>query len=234
MEEKKLVDLAQHTSTQYSSELQGIKNHVLEMGGLVEKHINDALDAFVLGNTELAKNISQSDYQVNSLEVQIDEECNTLLALRQPVSSDLRFVIATVKTITDLERIGDEAERIARLGTKNRKENISRAQLRIISNLGEHVSSMLHDALDAYTRQDSEEAKRVVAEDELVDETYEAGMRELLTYMIEDPANIKGILDVIWCARGLERIGDHAKNICEYVLFMVHGKDVRHTSHEGK
>lgn len=221
-----------HISHQYDADLEDIRNLVLEMGGLVEKQLSDAIAASVDGNVVLAETVVANDYKVNAMEVAIDEECMRIIARRQPAASDLRLVLAIVKTITDLERIGDQAERVARMVVQMmEKDQPKKGQLEI-QHLGNHVRQMLHDALDAFARMDPAAAVRVAQEDINVDREYEGIMRQLITFMMEDPRSIPWVLEVMWSARALERIGDRACNICEYVVYLVRGKDVRHTSLE--
>jgi len=221
-----------HISRQYNAELEDIRSRVLQMGGLVERQIGQAITALVSADTAIAEAVVTEDYKVNQMEVAIDEECSQIIARRQPAASDLRLVVAVIKTITDMERIGDEAEKIARMAVRLATEERPKNNYMEIQALGNHVRQMVHDALDAFARLDVEAAIRVAREDEQVDKEYEGVMRQMITYMMEDPRTISRMLNVIWAARALERIGDHACNICEYLIFLVKGKDVRHTSLE--
>lgn len=224
------LSLDQHISRRYNEELEGLRSKVLAMGGLVERMLADAIRALVEANGELGQNVVRDDHKVNQLEVTIDEECSRILARRQPAASDLRLILTIVKTITDLERIGDEAEKIGYLATHLAVAERPASGYRELEHLGNHVRRMVHDALDAFARLDPEAAMAVVHEDAAVDKEYEAVSRQCITYMMEDPRSIRRVLDAMWCARALERIGDHAKNIGEYVVYLVHGKDVRHVS----
>ena len=221
-----------HISRQYNSELEDIRTRVLQMGGLVEEQIGRAIIALVEGDTVLAESVVTDDYKVNRMEVNLDEECSQIIARRQPAAGDLRLVVAVIKTITDLERIGDEAEKIARMAARLATEERPKNNYMEIQALGDHVRMMVHDALDAFARLDIEAAIRIAREDERVDSEYEGVMRQMITFMMEDPRTISRTLNVIWAARALERIGDHACNICEYIIYLVKGKDVRHTSLE--
>ncbi|ADJ27685.1 phosphate signaling complex protein PhoU [Nitrosococcus watsonii] len=222
-----------HTYRQYDKELEDIRTRVLAMGGLVERQIAEAVDALVSGDVEKAEAVISQDYRVNAMDVSIDEECTQILARRQPTAGDLRLVMAVIKTIADLERIGDGAERIGRttvrLSEREKPANIFDS----ISSLSSHALGILRDSLDAFARMDAEAALAVAARDTQVDARYESILRQLITYMMEDPRNISWAVELIWVARALERIGDHACNICEYVIYLVKGKDVRHTSLEG-
>ncbi len=218
-----------HISHKFDQEMEDLRNMVLKMGGLVEQQIIGSIEALQSVNAIGAEEIILRDHKVNALEVTIDEACTQILARRQPAASDLRMVIAVIKTITDLERIGDEAEKIAKMALHLAEEDVGfNSRYTGIRHLGEHVHKMVHDVLDAYARQDVDAAVKVVRDDEKADAEYQNLIRLLVTFMMEDPRKISEVLDVIWAARALERIGDHAKNIGEYVIYLVKGKDVRH------
>ena len=226
MEASKYSD---HISQRFNKDIEDLRNTVLSMGGLVETQLSRAIAAIVSGDSELGLQVANDDYKVNNLEVDIDEECSRILATRAPAAGDLRLIVAIIKTITDLERIGDEAEKIGFLASKLAGMDRPTDSYRELKNLGNHVSHMLRDAMNAFARLDVAEALEVVKEDELVDEEYDTITRQCITFMMEDPRSIKRVMNVTWAARALERIGDHAKNICEYVIYMVEGKDIRHT-----
>jgi len=221
-----------HISRRFNEELEKLRSEVLKMGGLVEQHLDTAVEAIVSGDSETGLRIAAEDYKINRYEVAIDEECNKILATRSPTAADLRLIISVIKTITDLERIGDEARKIAMLAAHLATEQRHNEQFQELHLLAEHVQEMVHDALDAFSRLDAGDAIKVVEEDKLVDEEYDMITRQCITLMMEDPRAIRRFLDVTWAARALERIGDHAKNISEYVIYMVKGKDVRHVSVE--
>ncbi len=223
------ADLSHHISRRFNDDLERVRSKVLGMGGFVEQQLSRAVTALVEGDSVLGEAVARDDYQINGMEVAIDEECSRILATRSPAAGDLRVIVAIIKAITDLERMGDECEKIgniaARLATQERPAD----KYREIKHLGRVVQDMVHESLDAFARMDAEAALRVARQDRLVDEEYEAIQRQSITFMMEDPRSIRRALDVMWVVRALERIGDHAKNLCEYVIYMVHGKDVRHT-----
>lgn len=226
------LNLDHHISQKFNEELEGLRTQVMTMGGAVEKMIEDALTALVNGDSELGQKVVHADEKVNQMEIGIDEECGRILARRQPAASDLRLILAIVKTITDLERMGDEAEKIGYLATRLAEGERPSSSYRELEHLGNHVRAMLRNALDAFARMDAEAAINVAKEDLKVDSEYEGITRQFITFMMEDPRTIRRVLDSMWCARALERIGDHAKNICEYVVYLVHGKDIRHSDLE--
>ena len=222
--------LGPHISRRFNEDLEKLRTHVLQMGGLVEQQMSDAVVALVDGNGALADEVSRNDHRVNAMEVAIDEECSRILATRAPAASDLRLIVAIIKTITDLERIGDEAEKVGYIAARLALMDRPVGRYREIKNLGRLVHQMLHSALDAFARLDAEAALNIVQDDRIIDEEYDAIQRQCITFMMEDPRTITRSIEVLWVSRALERIGDHAKNICEYVVFMVHGKDIRHTA----
>jgi len=224
--------LLHHTSRRFNEDLEKVHNEVLQMGGFVEQQLHRAIQALVDGDRGLGETVATEDYRVNGMEVAIDEECSRILALRAPAAGDLRVIVAIIKTITDLERIGDEVEKIANIGSRLATMERPADRYREVKHLGRHVEQMVHDALDSFARMDSRAALKTAQEDRMVDEEYEAIQRQCMTFMMEDPRAIRRALDIMWVVRALERIGDHAKNIGEYVIYMVHGKDVRHTSLE--
>ena len=223
-----MKNLGQHISQRYNKDLENIRNQVLKMGGLVEAQADNAVKAMLERNAELAEKVASSDYKVNAMEVAIDENCVQLIARRQPAASDLRLLIAVVKVITDLERIGDEAEKIGRYSIKLAKKQTITGMHAELSHLCELVLSMLHDALDAFARMDTVQALKIIKMGDKVNEEYNILSRLLITHMMEDSRNIKNVLRVSWCARSLERIGAHSRNISEYVVYLVKGKDIRH------
>jgi len=226
------MELGQHISHRYNEELEDIRSKVLQMGGLVEVQTENAVKSLLSHDRELAKKVASSDHKVNKMEIDIDEECIRVIARRQPTASDLRLVIAVSKVITDLERIGDEAEKIALYSKKLAKKKSVIGMHSELAHLSELVLTILHDSLDAFARMDADQAVRIIGLDQQVNNEFDTLSRLLITFMMEDPRHIKASLRVSWCARSLERIAEHSQNICEYVIFLVKGKDVRHTSLE--
>ena len=220
--------MAEHISKQFDAELEGVRTRVLHMGGVVEEQIIKAIDGLASGNMTTIEQVIADDHRVNSLEVELDESCSQIIARRQPAAGDLRLIIAIIKTITDLERIGDEAEKIARMAklTHNgERQHMPKLELAHVANL---AVGMLRKSLDAFARLDSKAAAQVVQQDVLVDDEFRSILRQLITFMMEDPRTITHSLEILFVAKALERIGDHAKNMSEYVVYMVEGRDVRH------
>jgi phosphate transport system protein len=223
-------DLSHHIHSRYNAELEGVRTGVLQMGGLVEQQLQNGVRAIVTGDSKLGEEVARSDHRVNAMEVAIDEDCSRILATRAPTASDLRLIVAIIKTITDLERIGDETEKLGHAAARLANADRAADRYRELKHVGELVADMVHGALDAFARLDVEAALAVARRDRGIDEEYEAIQRQCITFMMEDPRAIRRTLDVLALARALERIGDHAKNICEYVVYMVLGKDIRHLS----
>lgn len=228
------MSTTEHTSKQFDMELGAIRDRVLQMGGLVESQIGLAIDALVSGDEALMHRVIADDHRVNALEVEIDESCSYILVRRQPTAGDLRMVMTVIKTITDLERIGDEAKKIARmalqLSQKQRLLGLPRyTEIKYAAKLAQ---DMLHLSLDAFARLDVTAVAQIVRQDDLVDDEYRAILRLLITCMMEDPRTISTALDILFVAKAIERMGDHAKNMSEYVVYMVKGRDVRHVSVE--
>jgi len=226
------TDLSHHILSRFNADLEGLRSAVLQMGGVVEQQVQKGIDAIVGGDSRLGEEVARSDHRINAMEVAIDDDCSRILATRNPAASDLRMIVAVIKTITDLERIGDEAEKLGHIASRLASLERPTDRYREIKHMGDLVSDMVHGALDAFARLDTDAAIAVARRDRRVDEEYEAIQRQCITFMMEDPRTIRRALDVMWVARALERIGDHAKNICEYVIYMVLGRDVRHLSIE--
>jgi phosphate transport system protein len=226
------TDLSHHILSRYNADLEGVRSGVLQMGGLVEQQLQNGIKALVAGDSRLGEEVARLDHKVNAMEVSIDDDCSRILATRNPTASDLRLIVAVIKTITDLERIGDETEKLGHIASRLSSIDRPTDRYREVKHIGDLVGEMVHGALDAFARLDTEAALKVARRDRVVDEEYEALQRQCITFMMEDPRTIRRALDVLWVARALERIGDHAKNICEYVIYMVLGKDIRHLSIE--
>ncbi|MCW8932236.1 MAG: phosphate signaling complex protein PhoU [Gammaproteobacteria bacterium] len=221
--------MGKHISQQFSDELEEIKNHLLTMGGLVEQQLEKASIALIEGDTKLANEVFKEGGQVNALEKMIDEESAQCLARRQPAAGDLRLIVTVIKAVNDIERVGDQAERLARFATQLAEHPRPKNNYHEVYQLAQHVQSMFHDSLDAFARVDEKLARKVINEDVNVDHEYEAIMRQHITYMMEDPRSINSSLDVLWAIRALERVGDHACNLCEYLVYLVKGEDIRHS-----
>jgi len=223
----------EHLSKQFDADLEGLRSHVLQMGGLVESQILGAIEGFATGDRELLDRIISNEPRVNGYEVTIDSDCSHTIVKRQPAASDLRMIMAISKTVTDLERIGDEAEKIARMSRQIHEHNRFNVQrFGEIRHVGNTAVLMLRQALDAFARLDAELAEQVVREDEVIDGEFSAIVRQLVTFMMEDPRTISTALDIVWIAKAIERIGDHAQNMAENVIYIVKGTDVRHTRFE--
>ncbi|MDH2919304.1 MAG: phosphate signaling complex protein PhoU [Sideroxydans sp.] len=220
-----------HISKQFDTELESIRASVLHMGGLVESQIKNAIESLISGDVSLMNRVIAEDHRVNAMEVKIDEACSQMIARRQPTAGDLRLIMTVVKTITDLERIGDEAEKIARMAKMLSQKNVlAFPRYHEIKNASEIAVDMLRKALDAFARLDVMMAAQVVRQDDQVDEEFRSIMRYLITFMMEDPRTISTSLEILFVAKAIERIGDHAQNMAEYVIYMVKGRDVRHVT----
>jgi len=224
------LNIGHHISRQFNEELEGVRSQVLKMGGIVEGQLGQALKALVETDTGLAQEVVRNDYRVNALEVAIDEECTRIVARRQPAASDLRLVMAVIKTITDLERIGDEAKRVARMVAEEMDGSLNQEIRQEMDHMGGLVRDMLRQVLDAFARMDVPTAMEVVRNDLKVDAKYGSITRQLMTYMAEDQRSIPQMLNLLWAARAMERMGDRCQNIAEYIFYLVHGRDIRHTS----
>ena len=220
-----------HLSSQFDSELNGVSSRVMELGGMVESQIQQAVYALAQFDSEAADRVIETETRVNAMEIDIDRELSSIIARRQPTARDLRLLIAISKTTANLERVGDEANKIARMVKSIIESGSSRAlpstDLRIAADL---ASGLLRKALDAFARLDTAAALSILKEDDLIDQEFDGFVRKLITYMMEDPRTISASLDLLFLAKAIERIGDHAKNIAEFIIYIVKGADVRHTS----
>ncbi len=219
-----------HLSTQFDSELNGVSARVMELGGLVESQIRQAVYALAQCKADAASQVLETEHKVNAMEVDIDRELSSIIARRQPTARDLRLLMAISKTTANLERVGDEAAKIARMVRSIIDSGSSRAlpssELRVAADL---ASGLLRKALDAFARLDTSAALSILKEDDLIDKEFDGFVRKLITYMMEDPRTISASLDLLFLAKALERIGDHAKNIAEFIIYVVKGADVRHS-----
>jgi phosphate transport system protein len=222
-----------HTSKQYDAELESVRASVLQMGELVVKQVRLAIEALIKGDAELMDRIISTDHNVNALEVGIDESCSQIIARRQPTANDLRMVMMVIKTITDLERIGDEAKNIAIMAKRLlQKRNLTLPRFDKIKFVANLTLEMLLKSLDAFANLDISAVPQIVRQDEQVDEEFRIIIRYLVSFMMEDPRSISSALEILFVAKAIERIGDHAKNMSEYVVYMVKGRDVRHITVE--
>jgi phosphate transport system protein len=224
---------SEHLSKQFDADLETLRSGVLQMGGLVESQIRGAIEAFANGNAGLIEQIVATEARVNECEVQIDDDCSHIIVKRQPAAGDLRLIMAISKTVTDLERIGDEAEKIARMSKQIHERG--HADLHRFANIrhaADIALSMLRQALDAFARLDTSQAASIIRQDVAIDTEFRSILRQLITFMMEDPRTISTALEIVWIAKAIERIGDHAKNIAEDVIYIVKGTDVRHTAVE--
>ena len=223
----------EHIYKQFDADMEAARSRVLEMGGLVEEQVNKAIDALITGNTRLAEEVIANDHKVNTMEIEADQACTQIIALRQPTAGDLRMVLTIIKSIIDLERIGDEASKIARFAIKvYDSDRIMTPRYTEIKFMAGLANKMLRDSLDAFARLDVSGAAAVARQDIEVDEEFHLITRHLITFMMEDPRTISTFIDLLFVVKAIERIGDHAKNLSEYVVFMVKGKDVRHSTIE--
>ena len=223
-------DLGHHISRRFNEDLEKLRTQVLRMAGFVEQQLEQAVQALIEGDSKLGEQVALGDHKVNQMEVAIDEECGRIIAMRQPTASDLRVIVAIIKTITDLERIGDEVEKVALIAARFADSDAAQERYRELRHISKLVIDQVHDALHTFARLDADAALACARRDRDVDVEYEAIQRQNITYMMEDPRNITRAIDTMWLVRALERVGDHAKNICEYVVYAVHGKDIRHLS----
>jgi len=224
------LQLDQHISKQFNSDLEDLKTQLLEMGGLVEQQVIDAVKAIERGDSGLAERVLVNENEVDRREVKLDEDCTVVLARRQPAASDLRLVLAVAKANRDLERMGDEANKVAKMALALSEGGDNTKGYSEVRHIGQIVVKMINLALDAFARYDVLTALEVAQKDKEVDREYESAVRELMTYMMEDPRSISRVMNVMWALRALERIGDHAKNIAEHIIYLVRGLDVRHIS----
>ncbi|HQT27193.1 MAG TPA: phosphate signaling complex protein PhoU, partial [Burkholderiales bacterium] len=211
----------EHISKQFDVELEAVRSLVLKMGGMVEAQIYKGLEGLQTCDIDVIERTISDDHRVNGMEVEIDELCTQIIARRQPAAGDLRLIMTVIKTITDLERIGDEAEKIARMAKLIcASDRLTHPRFNEIRRIGEVALGMLRDSLDAFARLDTATAAKVVRQDQIVDEQFQNIIRQLITFMMEDPRTISTSLEILFVAKAIERIGDHAKNMAEYVVYL--------------
>lgn len=224
------LHLDQHISQQFNADLEHLRTGLLEMGGLVEDQLVDAIRAIETADGSLAEKVIEIEDKLDKREIALDAEATNILARRQPAASDLRLVLMVIKAVRDLERMGDEAAKIARMALLLNDEGEAPRGYVELRHLASRVASLVHASLDAFARFDVYAAVKVVRDDREIDKEYQSAIRELITYMMEDPRAISRVMNIMWALRALERIGDHARNIAEHVIYLVHGMDVRHVS----
>ena len=225
------MNTREHRSRQFDADLEDIRSRVLQTGGIVETQVLNAIECFATGSHELINRVAEGEREVNLREKEIDDACVNLVARRQPAAGDLRLIMGISKIVTDLERIGDEAEKISRLA----RQIHGRGTLQIprfvdVRQSGDMAMAMLRRALDALARLDATESEKIIAEDRVLDDEFRGIVRHLVTYMMEDPRTISTALEIMWVAKSIERVGDHSKNIAEQVIYIVQGIDVRHAA----
>ena len=224
---------AEHLSKQFDVDLETLRSQLLQMGGLIESQILAAIEGFYNGDLKALEQVIENDRRVNGYEVSIDTECSHIIARRQPAASDLRMIMGVSKAVTDLERVGDEAKKIAVVSMQlHQRGRLQVPRLADVRRTGGIVVGMLRKAFDAFARLDSVAAAEVIRDDAAIDEAFRGMMRQLITFMMEDPRTITTALEIVWVARALERMGDHSKNMAEQVIYIVKGTDVRHTNFE--
>lgn len=223
------LHLDQHISKNFNEDLELLRTNFLKMGGLVEQQLNNAVLAIVNGDSELADSVFETERSINQLEVDIDRECTEIIARRQPAASDLRLILMVIKAVRDLERMGDESVKIARMVSISTMESYQNHSFVELRHLAERVQKMVRGSLDTFARFDDKAAIEVMKEDQTIDQEYNSAMRQMVSFMMEDSRTITRSLNIIWALRALERVGDHARNICEHIVYLVKGKDIRHT-----
>lgn len=226
--------MTEHTYKQFNIELEEIRSGALKMGGLVEAQVTNALEGLRTGDIALLDQVIAGDQQVNLMQIELDDECNHIIAKRQPAAVDLRLVMTVIKTVSDLERIGDEAKKIAKSAKRLHLAETGVTPRVDLAHAAQLAISMLHAALDAFARADATIAPRLKGEDTEIDACFKAVMRQLITFMMEDPRTITNGLELLFAAKAVERIGDHALNIAEYVVFLAKGEDVRFANSQAK
>lgn len=219
--------LDNHIYTPYQEELESVRSRFIEMAGLVETQLLDSVQAIDTLDADLAETVLVKESLIDKMEVELEQDCTQIIALRAPTASDLRSVLGTMRCVGELERVGDEAKKIAKMTVKLQDESEIKGY-KEVRHLSKGVIKILREAIDSFARMDDEGALRIVEQDNDIDSDYASAIRELITYMMEDPRNISRSINILWVLRSLERVGDHAKNICEAIVYVVRGKDIRH------